>query len=295
MKHSFLILCSTLLMLNCTKPERILDLQGHRGARGLYPENTIVGFEHALAILEVRTLELDLCVTADDELIISHEPWFNETICEVADSTHEGFSFSLYKMTFDSIAQFDCGAKGHPEYPKQRAVPAHKPLLRELFATIQSKGLRWPHFNIEIKSHPNGDNIYHPGPRKFADIVATELRLAHEKYPEADLLNHVTVQSFDPRALREMRKTLLPVKLALLSEDAETSPADQMDELGFPVDIYSPNFEQVTPELISWCHFRRIAVIPWTVNDLGEMQKLVDMGVDGLISDYPNEFKNLVY
>jgi len=295
MKHSFLILCSALLMLNCTKPQRTLDLQGHRGARGLFPENTLVGFEAALEIPEVRTLELDLCVTADGELIISHEPWFNESICEVADSAHEGFAYSLFKMTYDSITQFDCGSKGHPDFPKQQPTSAYKPLLSELFATIQREGLRWPHFNIEIKSHPNGDNIYHPGPRKFADIVASDLRKEHEQYPEADLLNHVTVQSFDPRVLREMRKTTLPVKLALLTDDAETSPADQMDALGFPVDIYSPNFEQVTPELISWCHFRRIAVIPWTVNDLESMQNLVDMGVDGLISDYPNEFKNLVY
>ena len=68
-----------------------------------------------------------------------------------------------------------------------------------------------------------------------------------------------------------------------------------MDNLGFPVDIYSPNFELVTPELIAWCHFRQIAVIPWTINDLEEMQNLVDMGVDGLISDYPNKFNALDY
>ena len=191
-----------------------MDLQGHRGARGLYPENTLQGFTAALEISEVRTLELDLCVTADDELIISHEPWFNESICEVADTIHEGFAYSLYKMTYDSIAQFDCGAKGHPDYPSQQPTPAHKPLLSELFATIQSEGLRWPHFNIEIKSHPTGDNIYHPRPHKFAALVATELTAADAQYPEADLLDHISIQSFDPRVLREMRKTTLRVKLA---------------------------------------------------------------------------------
>ena len=294
MKHSILVLCCAVLLTNCTRPERTLDLQGHRGARGLYPENTLVGFTAALKIPEVRTLELDLCVTQDDQLIISHEPWFNDSICEVTDTTHEGFAYSLYKMTYDSITQFDCGAKGHPDFPNQQPTPAHKPLLRELFTTIQSEGLRWPHFNIEIKSHPNGDNMYHPRPDKFAALVASELSAANEQYPEADLLNHIAVQSFDPRVLREMRKTALPVKLALLSEE-EISPAEQMNELGFPVDIYSPNYEQVTPELISWCHFRRISVIPWTVNDLEEMQALVDMGVDGIISDYPNLFAELIY
>ncbi|MGA0196761.1 MAG: glycerophosphodiester phosphodiesterase family protein [Schleiferiaceae bacterium] len=294
MKHSILVLCCAVLLTNCTRPERTLDLQGHRGARGLYPENTLVGFTAALGIPEVRTLELDLCVTQDDQLIISHEPWFNDSICEVTDTTHEGFAYSLYKMTYDSITQFDCGAKGHLDFPNQQPTPAHKPLLRELFSTIQSEGLRWPHFNIEIKSHPNGDNMYHPRPHKFAALVASELIAAHEEYPEADLLNHITVQSFDPRVLREMRKTALPVKLALLSEE-ERTPAEQMDELGFPVDIYSPNYAQITPELIAWCHFRRIAVIPWTVNDLEQMQALVDMGVDGIISDYPNLFAELIY
>ena len=79
------------------------------------------------------------------------------------------------------------------------------------------------------------------------------------------------------------------------SSCAAMSSAEQMDELGFPVDIYSPNYEQITPELIAWCHFRRIAVIPWTVNDLEQMQALVDMGVDGIISDYPNLFAELIY
>ncbi|HAP72095.1 MAG TPA: glycerophosphodiester phosphodiesterase [Cryomorphaceae bacterium] len=294
MKHSILVLCSAVLLINCTRPKRTLDLQGHRGARGLYPENSIVGFTAALEFPEVRTLELDLCVTKDDQLIISHEPWFNEIICEVADSTHEGFEYCLYKMTYDSIAQFDFGAKGHPDFPNQQPTSAHKPLLNELFTTIKREGLRWPHFNIEIKSHLKGDNIYHPRPNKFAALVVSELSAANVQYPEADLLNHITVQSFDPRVLREMRKTTLPVKLALLSEE-EISPAEQMDELGFPVDTYSPNYEQVTPELIAWCHFRRISVIPWTVNNLEQMQALVDMGVDGIISDYPNLFAELIY
>mgnify|MGYP000023206649 FL=1 len=294
MKHSILVLIGSILLMNCTRPERTLDLQGHRGARGLFPENSLLGFEKALEIPEVSTLELDLCVTADHELVISHEPWFNETICMLKDSAHEGRSFSLYKMTYDSILQFDCGSKGHPDFPKQQLATAKKPLLKELFAMIDEKGLRWPNFNIEIKSHRKGDNIYHPGPKKFADLVVVALNELNEAYPEADLLNNVSIQSFDLRVLREVRKTALPVRLGLIT-DKTAAPAIEMDALGFPVDIYSPSYELVTQELISWCHFRQIAVIPWTINDVSEMQKLVDMGVDGIISDYPNKFKALVY
>ena len=294
MKHSILVLLGSILLMNCTRPLRTLDLQGHRGARGLFPENSLLGFEKALEIPEVSTLELDLCVTADDQLIVSHEPWLNEYICTIIDSSSGGIDYNLYKMTYDSIQQFDCGSKGHPDFPKQQLATAKKPLLKELFAMIDEKGLRWPNFNIEIKAHRKGDDVYHPKPRKFAALVVEALNELNQAYPEAEVLNKVSVQSFDLRVLREVRKTALPVKLSLITEKA-ANPAKEMDALGFPVDIYSPSYELVTPQLISWCHFRQIAVIPWTINDLEEMQNLVDMGVDGVISDYPNKFNALVY
>jgi glycerophosphoryl diester phosphodiesterase len=294
MKHSILVLLGSILLMNCTRPVRTLNFQGHRGARGLFPENSLLGFEKALEIPEVSTLELDLCVTADDQLIVSHEPWLNEQICTINDSLSGGIAYNLYKMTYDSIQQFDCGSKEHPDFPEQQFAFANKPLLKELFAMIDDKGLRWPNFNIEIKSRRKGDYIYHPGPKKFADLVVVALNELNEAYPEADLLNNVSIQSFDLRILREVRKTALPVRLGLIT-DKTADPAKEMDALGFPVDIYSPSYELVTPELISWCHFRQIAVIPWTINDVSEMQKLVDMGVDGIISDYPNKFKALVY
>lgn len=294
MKHSILVLLGSILLMNCTRPARTLDLQGHRGARGLFPENSLLGFEKALEIPEVSTLELDLCVTADDQLIISHEPWINEQICTINDTLKEGRHYSLYKMTYDSILQFDCGSKGHSDFPEQQLASISKPLLKELFAMIDEKGLRWPNFNIEIKSRRKGDHEYHPGPKKFAALVVETLNELNEAYPKADVLNKVSIQSFDLRALREVRKTALPVKLSLITEKT-ANPAKEMDALGFPVDIYSPSYELITPELISWCHFRQIAVIPWTVNELDEMQELVDMGVDGLISDYPDHFNLLVY
>ena len=294
MKHSILVLLGSILLMNCTRPVRTLNFQGHRGARGLFPENSLLGFEKALEIPEVSTLELDLCVTADDQLIVSHEPWLNEQICTINDSLSGGIAYNLYKMTYDSIQQFDCGSKEHPDFPEQQFAFANKPLLKELFAMIDDKGLRWPNFNIEIKSRRKGDYIYHPGPKKFADLVVVALNELNEAYPEADLLNNVSIQSFDLRILREVRKTALPVRLGLIT-DKTAAPAIEMDALGFPVDIYSPSYELVTQELISWCHFRQIAVIPWTINDVSEMQKLVDMGVDGIISDYPNKFKALVY
>ena len=103
----------------------------------------------------------------------------------------------------------------------------------------------------------------------------------------------MTIQSFDVRTLQELRKLHIGVKLCLLTE-GETDPAAAMDKLGFPADIYSPNYQALTPEIVNWCHFRRIDIIPWTVNEVADMQRLLDMGVDGIISDYPNKYKDLL-
>ena len=261
MKHSILVLLGSILLMNCTRPVRTLNFQGHRGARGLFPENSLLGFEKALEIPEVSTLELDLCVTADDQLIVSHEPWLNEQICTINDSLSGGIAYNLYKMTYDSIQQFDCGSKEHPDFPEQQFAFANKPLLKELFAMIDDKGLRWPNFNIEIKSRRKGDYIYHPGPKKFADLVVVALNELNEAYPEADLLNNVSIQSFDLRILREVRKTALPVRLGLIT-DKTADPAKEMDALGFPVDIYSPSYELVTPELISCVTLGKLPLFP---------------------------------
>ena len=287
-----LVFVLSLSMASCSKPERKVDFQGHRGARGLYPENSLEGFEYALSIEEVTTLELDVVVSADKNLIISHEPWLNHEICDFALTT-DPMNFNLYSMTTEEIRAFDCGSKGNPRFPEQKAMATYKPALSELFNMLSSTG-NWRKLNIETKSRPIGDGVYHPKPKEFARLIATFLERYDALNPEFNLYDLVTIQSFDVRTLQELRKLHTGVKLCLLTED-ETDPAAAMDKLGFPADIYSPNFETVTPEIVNWCHFRRIDIIPWTVNEIEDMQRLLDMGVDGLISDYPNKYKDLAY
>lgn len=281
-----------LAITSCSKPERKLDFQGHRGARGLYPENSLEGFEYALSIEELTTLELDVVVSADKNLIISHEPWLNHEICDFALTT-DPMNFNLYSMTTEEIRAFDCGSKDNPRFPEQKAMATYKPALSELFNMLSSTG-KWRKLNIETKSRPIGDGVYHPKPKEFARLIATFLERYDALNQEFNLYDLVTIQSFDVRILQELRKLHTGVKLCLLTED-ETDPAAAMDKLGFPSDVYSPNFETVTPEIVNWCHFRRIDIIPWTVNEVADMQRLLDMGVDGLISDYPNRFKDLSY
>ena len=196
-------------------------------------------------------------------------------------------------MTTEEIRAFDCGSKGNPRFPEQKAMATYKPALSELFNILSRTG-NWRKLNIETKFRPIGDGVYHPKPKEFARLIATFLERYDALNPEFNLYDLVTIQSFDVRTLQELRKLHIGVKLCLLTED-ETDPAAAMDKLGFPADVYSPNFETVTPEIVNWCHFRRIDIIPWTVNEVADMQRLLDMGVDGLISDYPNRFKNLSY
>jgi len=270
-----------------------LDLQGNRGARGLAPENSLRAFETALSFPEVTTLEIDVVISKDHKVVISHEPWMNPTIC-VTDSIINdsiGRSMNLYQMTLEEIQKYDCGMAQHPDFPEQKSGSSFKPSLKQV---LEFTADDWPGFTIETKTSPKGDGLYHPGPVKFAEILAAELKEMDAAYPEVDLMRKVTIQSFDVRTLRAFRKMHLGVKLSLLT-DQNTSPDELMDELGFPVDVFSPREDLVTGEMINWCHFRQISVIPWTVNDTARMQELVDMGVDGLISDYPNRFKMLVY
>ena len=229
---------------SCSKPERKVDFQGHRGALGLYPENSLEGFEYALSIEEVTTLELDIVVSADKNLIISHEPWLNHEICDFALTT-DPMNFNLYSMTTEEIRAFDCGSKGNPRFPEQKAMATYKPALSELFNMLSSTG-NWRKLNIETKSRPIGDGVYHPKPKEFARLIATFLERYDALNPEFNLYDLVTIQSFDVRTLQELRKLHTGVKLCLLTED-ETDPAAAMDKLGFPAAVYSPNFETVTP------------------------------------------------
>ena len=289
------LLLIALVFTACQRPPRTLDLQGHRGARGLYPENSLEGFAAALAIPEVSTLELDVVVSADRKLIISHEPWMNGAICGVDSSlvAEDESRYNLFQMSADSIGLYDCGSLGNPRFPGQKKQRTKKPLFSELIDML-GENKNWIQLNIETKSAPEGDGIFHPHPKEFVDILVKEIQGADAAYPNYDLWNKVTIQSFDPRTLREMRKLHLGAKLSLLTEE-DRDPAELMDELGFPADVFSPREDLVTSEMISWCHFRGIPVIPWTVNDTTRMQELVDLGVDGLISDYPDRFESLIY
>jgi len=272
-----------------TKP---FDLQGHRGCRGLYPENTIPAFIHAID-LGVNTLEMDLAVTKDNQLVVSHEPYMSAEIC--LDSLGHQISedsqlmYNIHKMTYNEVRLFDCGSKPHPRFPDQVKMSVSKPLFTEVLDTVKQyeklKGIKPLKYNIEIKSLPQGDNLFHPVPSVFSD-------LAYQTILSSVDLNLVTIQSFDFRVLQYFHHIYPEIRLALLIEN-DLTIQQNLDSLGFQPDIYSCDFTLLSRESIQQLHSSGIDVIPWTVNDPADMKRLMDWGVDGLITDYPDRFNKL--
>lgn len=267
------------------------DKEGHRGCRGLMPENTIPAMLKAID-LGVTTLEMDVSFTKDNVPILSHEPFFNHAITTLPGGGYikeeDEKKYNLYKMTYDETQQYDVGLKAHPGFARQQKIAATKPRLSAVIDAAENytkeKKLTPVFYNIETKSAPAGDNIFHPEPEPFVKMM---MKVIYEK----GITERVIIQSFDFRTLQIMHRRFPAVKTAMLIEGYDKRTLDeQLAALGSNPTIYSPASSLVTKELIEACHAKNIKVIPWTVNDKATIDHLKSLGVDGIISDYPNLF-----
>jgi glycerophosphoryl diester phosphodiesterase len=266
------------------------DIQGHRGARGIQPENTIPAFVAALD-MGVTTVEMDVVITKDKQVILSHEPWMSASIC--LDSAGLTFNekdekkFNIYKLNYEDIARFDCGSKVNERFPQQQKIPLAKPLLKDVIVAIEdhvrSYTIYEVDYNIEIKSSPEGDKKFHPAVEEYSDLVYD---LIDQYLP----WERVVIQSFDFRVLQYWHKTHPEVRLAALVEN-KNSIDHNLKELGFKPEIYSPYYPLLTKEKVDYLHKQKMRVIPWTVNEETEMLACKGMGVDGFITDYPDRAK----
>jgi glycerophosphoryl diester phosphodiesterase len=267
--------------------QKPFDLQGHRGARGLMPENSIPGFIRALE-LGVDTLEMDVVINAEGHVVVSHEPWMLAAICSHPDgrpvAEDEQLSLNIYKMDDVELASYDCGSRQHPNFPRQQTLKTSKPLLSDVFIAVQKfrevHQLPIVRFNIEIKSRPEFDGIFHPPVDEFA-------RALHQVIKDFELLDRSSIQSFDPRALEAIHRIDPAAATVWLISNAD-SLAVNLAKLSFKPTIYSPDYRLVTPELIEQLREHDIQLIPWTVNEPDTMRQLMEWGVDGLITDYPD-------
>ncbi|CAN5798414.1 glycerophosphodiester phosphodiesterase family protein [soil metagenome] len=263
------------------------DLQGHRGCRGLMPENTVPAFLTAIDMM-VTTLEMDVVISKDKKVVLSHDNYFSHEITtkpngDTVTETEEKL-LNIYQMTYEEVKKYDVGLKLHPRFLEQQKIKTFKPLLSDLvdsnvqhMMTMKRPPIR---YNIETKCTPEGDGIYHPGPAEFVELLMAVIK-------EKDIAIWTTIQSFDIRTLQYLHEHYPDMQTALLLEDKK-SFALQLKDLGFIPTIYSPDYTLATPLLVKQCHDAGIQIIPWTVNDKAEMTRLKNLGVDGIISDYPN-------
>ena len=274
------------------------DLQGHRGAKGLKPENTLPGFFKAVD-LGVNTIEFDLAVSKEHKLVISHEPWFRSDICLQPDGSpiprEQERSFRIYEYDYLAISEFDCGSLQNPSHPDQQNLFAPKPLMVDAIIAVDdyvsSKGLPPVKYNIEIKSKPAWDGSLTPPPAVFARLLYEEFMQLDQKL-QHPLMDRVSVQSFDPRSLHAIKEIETGITVVLLTSVDDSVDA-HIEHFGFIPEIYSPNHGILTPEHISRARELDMLVVPWTVNSKEDMVRMVELGVDGLITDYPNRFNEL--
>jgi glycerophosphoryl diester phosphodiesterase len=305
--RKILFIAATVISLSCSNTKKMqatsdntaktayvpgeFDKEGHRGCRGLMPENTIPAMLHAIG-LGVTTLEMDVVITKDKQVILSHEPFFNHEITTKPDgsfvSEADEKSLNIYNMTYAETQRFDVGMKPHPRFSNQVKVKATKPLLSDVFESVKKDMMTrrrpFPFYNIETKTQPATDNKYHPAPEEFVELLMAVIK-------EKQMEDYVIIQSFDFRTLQYLHKKYPSIKTAMLIEDFDKRTLEeQLKALGFTPAIYSPAYQLVNDTLIAKCHAQNIKVIPWTVNDKAKIAELKKMGVDGLISDYPDLF-----
>jgi glycerophosphoryl diester phosphodiesterase len=284
-----------------------LDIEAHRGGRALFPENTLPSFANALT-MGVTTLELDIGVTRDDAIVVSHERGLNPDLARKPDGVYvaaPGTPFvqlSLAEVKTYDVGQIRPGSAYAAQFPDQRPVPGTRiPTLSEVFALVRKSGDSHVRLNIETKIDPNHPE-QSPDPQRFVTLLLDLLRA--ETFSD-----RVTIQSFDWRTLQLVQKlapAIPTVYLTLQKGPTATIALDKASEwtAGFnPAEhghslpqtikaaggaIWSPYFGDVDAELISVSHRLGLPVVVWTVNTPADMARMIELGVDGIISDHPD-------
>jgi len=286
------------------------DLEGHRGARGLAPENTLAAFRRALAI-GVTTIETDIAVTKDLVPVISHNPNLVPELVRSPDGNWLSLPGpSIHSLTLDELRRYDIGRLNPQtqyarQFPEQQPSDGERfPTLRELLDLVKASG-KPVRLDIETKITPDnaGDTV----------DAATFVRLIVDELQRADLVDRATLQSFAWRTLRDAKRVVPQMRTACLTIDSRgmntmAQGADgrspwhaslvDRDYESVPAlvaaagcDVWSAFYRNLTPALVTEAHARKLTVLAWTVDEPPDMQRLIDMGVDGIITDYPNRLR----
>lgn len=296
-------LLTTTLLMNCSTEKRDQSRlagfpegfykEGHRGTRGLMPENTIPSMKKAIED-GANFIEVDIQISQDKKVLIAHDAHINQKIFLLPNGEEipeeDKHKYALFQMPYDSIRKFDVGSKEHPDFPQQKRMKSYIPLLGELIDSVEqftkAKDYAPVIYNIEIKAQVDKDGVLQPPPAELIDLVMEVVR-------SKDIGNRFYIQSFDVRQIQEVHKRYPDVVTGFLTSKKDRTLEENLAEIGFIPDIYSPQYKLTTKELVDAVHAKGMKFVPWTVNTLEEMREVKAMGVDGIITDYPILFREL--
>lgn len=263
-----------------------VEVQGHRGDRGSFPENSLPAFQSAVE-KGVDVLELDVVISKDKKVVVSHEPFMHSLYMltpqgdSIAQAMQENYNF--YEMTYDSIRSFDAGSKGNRLFPDQKKLRTYKPLLEEVIDSVENyvnlKDLKPVKYNIELKSSPDKYGTYQPHPEEFVDLVMQTIN-------KKDLEIRFYLQSFDVNILNRINRSYPRVETAFLV--SEEGIEKNLELLDYRPSIYSPHFNLVKDSaFVNSVKTKGMRLIPWTVNEVADIENMIKLEVDGIITDFP--------
>lgn len=290
---TLMLIVALLPAVMATAPLPTFFKVGHRGTRGMMPENTIPAMIRAIED-GANTLEFDVHITKDGLVVVYHDASFDPAYTTKPDGSEilpaERGKYVFYQMNYSEIRPFRIGEKAYPKFPQQQRMRTYAPLLSEMIDSVEaySKKHNKPpvYYLLEIKSSEKTDGKEQPAPEEYVEKLMAVKQLKKLK-------ERLLIQSFDIRPLQVLHKTHPKVALGFLTGDKNVSFYQQLESLGFLPAFYNPHFSLVTKELLDYCHGKKMKVIPWTVEDLEDMKRLKGMGVDGIITDYPDRINKL--
>lgn len=283
------ISCNLFRSSNRTTGAASLDnilVVGHRGEAAHYPENSIEGFLSAAA-KGVDALELDVIISADKKVVVSHEAYMSSDYMLDPEGRsipkNQQLDYNLYQMPYDSIRNFDGGSKWNKKFPRKKRMETFKPLLSEVIDSIENftstRHITPIIFMVEMKSNPANYGRFQPYPEEFAALV---MQVITEKGIE----DRTIIKSFDPNLLNVLRESYSDIPISFLV--SKKGIEENLSRLHFTPDYYSPRHKLVRDrKFVDSIKNMGIRIIPWTVNRKRNIRKMLSYGVDGIITDYP--------
>ena len=266
----------------------VFSAEAHRGGRGLWPENTIVAMQNVMKIDGITTLEMDTHITKDGKVVVTHDDYLSPAFMRTPDGQDipevDAKKYPVFGMNYSDLKQFDLGSKVLVGFPEQQKIKSQIPLLEDLIDAVQkaikTNKRKQFFYNIETKCSTAGDGVTNPEPAIFVKLLMDVIQ-------KKGIVPYVVIQSFDKRTIQLIHEKYPNVRTSFLVANKKTYE-ENIADLGYKPFVLSPVWQMVNEDLVKKAHADGVKVIPWTANKPEDIAALKALGVDGIISDYPN-------